>query len=111
MNNDLIERVLIQLQPELAQEFGYAILEDEKKLKENEKLRELNCKLLEQKNTLREERDKYKNALEIIKNKRVDAELLMKTENAKDYNKYSKNVNQSHNLGQRQYDFLKEVLL
>ena len=50
-------------------------------------------------------------ALEIIKEKKVDVELLMKTENAKDYNKYSKNVNQSHNLGQRQYDFLKEVLL
>lgn len=33
MTDDLIERVLIQLQPELAQEFGYAILEDEKKLK------------------------------------------------------------------------------
>ena len=53
----------------------------------------------------------YLLAMEIIKEKRVDVELLMKTESAKDYNKYSKNVNQSHNLGQRQYDFLKEVLL
>ena len=35
MNNDLFERVLIQLQPELAQEFGKTIIEDEKKLKEN----------------------------------------------------------------------------
>ena len=33
MNNDLFERVLVQLQTELAQEFGHAILEDRKKLK------------------------------------------------------------------------------
>ena len=33
MNNDLMVRVLMQLQPELSQEFAYAILEDRKKLK------------------------------------------------------------------------------
>lgn len=33
MNDELFERVLIQLQPELAQEFGYAILKDKRKLK------------------------------------------------------------------------------
>lgn len=32
MNNDLFQRVLIQLQPELAQEFGKAVIEDTKKL-------------------------------------------------------------------------------
>ena len=40
MSNDLFERVLIQLQPELAQEFGYAILEDMKKIKALEIIKE-----------------------------------------------------------------------
>lgn len=56
MNNDLFERVLIQLQPELAQEFGLAVLEDKKKLK----------------------------ALEIIKNKYVNIQRLSHTESAED---------------------------
>lgn len=54
---------------------------------------------------------KQKKALEIIKTKQVNVELLMKTKNATDYNKYSKDVNPCHNLGQRQYKLLKEVLL
>lgn len=33
MDKELIEKVLIQLQPDLAKEFAYAILEDNKKLK------------------------------------------------------------------------------
>lgn len=41
MNNDLFERVLIQLQPELAQEFGCAILEDRKRLKALEIIKEV----------------------------------------------------------------------
>lgn len=53
---------------------------------------------------------KILNALEIIKNKRVDVELLMKTQNASDYNKYSKTSNPCFNLGQREFDFLKEIL-
>lgn len=57
-----------------------------------------------------QDRKKLK-AFEMIKEKRVDIELLMKTQNASDYNKFSKNVNQSHNLGQREFDFLKEVML
>ena len=40
MNNDLFQRVLIQLEPELAQEFGRAIIEDEKKLKAFEIIKE-----------------------------------------------------------------------
>lgn len=40
MNNDLFQRVLVQLQPELAQEFGLAILEDAKKLKALEIIKE-----------------------------------------------------------------------
>lgn len=40
MNSELFERVLIQLEPELAQEFGYAILADEKKLKVLEIIKE-----------------------------------------------------------------------
>jgi hypothetical protein len=54
--------------------------------------------------------EKKRKALEIIKEKRVDVELLMKTQNAIEYNRFSKNVNQSHNLGQREYDLLKEIL-
>lgn len=33
MNKELITRILIQLEPSLAQEFGLAIAKDEKKLK------------------------------------------------------------------------------
>ena len=40
MNNDLFNRVLIQLEPELAQEFGKTIIEDEKKLKALEIIKE-----------------------------------------------------------------------
>lgn len=40
MNKELFERVLVQLQPELAQEFGYAVLEDNKKLKALEIIKE-----------------------------------------------------------------------
>ncbi|MBO7716019.1 MAG: hypothetical protein J6S85_20815 [Methanobrevibacter sp.] len=55
--------------------------------------------------------EKKLKALEIIKEKQVNVELLMKTESAKDYNKYSSDANKSHNLGQKQYKLLKEVLL
>ncbi len=47
MNNDLFERVLIQLQPELAQEFGLAVLEDKKKLKALEIIKEKGLHYLE----------------------------------------------------------------
>lgn len=40
MNDELFERVLVQLQPELAQELGCAILEDRKKLKAFEIIKE-----------------------------------------------------------------------
>lgn len=40
MNNDLFQRVLIQLQPELAQEFGFAVLEDRKRLRAFEIIKE-----------------------------------------------------------------------
>lgn len=40
MSDELFERVLVQLQPELAQEFGHAILEDRKKLKTLESIKE-----------------------------------------------------------------------
>ena len=40
MNDDLFQRVLIQLQPELAQEFGLAALEDRKRLKAFEIIKE-----------------------------------------------------------------------
>ena len=82
-----------------------------KGLKALEKLANYKCSSMSEKIECKEIIEKELKALEIIKEKRVDVELLMKTESAKDYNKYSKNVNQSHNLGQRQYDFLKEVLL
>ena len=58
MNNDLFERVLIQLQPELAQEFALAVLEDKKKLK----------------------------ALEIIKKKDVDIYCIQNSIDIYDYN-------------------------
>lgn len=81
MNNDLIERVLIQLQPELAQEFGYAILEDEKKLK----------------------------ALEIIKEKRVNVGLLLRCATVERYNKGI--CYEPRHLTKEEYNLLKEVLL
>lgn len=47
MNAELFSRIAIQLEPELAQEFGYAILEDKKKLKVLEIIKEKVSPLLE----------------------------------------------------------------
>lgn len=47
------------------EEKGFPLIEAE--LKETEKLRQINCELLEQKNYLREERDTYKKAIDILK--------------------------------------------
>lgn len=93
MNNDLFQRVLIQLQPELAQEFGYDILEDAKKLK----------------------------ALDVIKEKEVNVhnfkEILIKQEWA--YEQYLDEENDPNTSGhqfayklltQEEFDLLKEVL-
>ena len=61
MKQDLFERVLIQLHPDLAQEFIFATIEDAKKLK----------------------------ALEIIKEKKVDiATLLIEKCDLKIYNEF-----------------------
>ncbi len=50
-------------------------------------------------------------AFEIIKEKEVDVGLLIKSENVKQYNHFSKNVNQSKNLTAREFDVLKGELL
>ena len=47
MNAELFSRIAIQLEPELAQEFGCAILEDKKKLKALEIIKEKVSPLLE----------------------------------------------------------------
>lgn len=47
------------------EEKGFPLIETE--LKETEKLRQINCELLKQKNSLREERDTYKKAVDILK--------------------------------------------
>ena len=100
MNNDLFERVLIQLQPELAQEFGKTIIEDEKKLKENqeriEELEELNNAMY-----LRHHEDRKKlKALEIIKEHKLLNYVL----------KNEKCANMYH-LSEREKDILKKGLL
>ena len=81
MNKDLIERVLIQLQPELAQEFGYAVLEDRKKLK----------------------------VLEIIKEKKVDTHCLKNSADVEIYNDHK--WSDCLKLDKNTFNLLKEVLL
>lgn len=49
-------------------------------------------------------------AIRIIKEKRVDADLLLNSESAKDYNRFSKNVNEGLNLREKEFDLLKGVL-
>lgn len=83
MNDELFERILLQLEPTLAQEFTYAVFHDVNKLI----------------------------ALEIIKEKRVNVYLLMKCQNVNDYNKFSMDANQCHNLGEKEFNLLKEELL
>ena len=88
MNAELFSRIAIQLEPELAQEFGYAILEDKRKLK----------------------------ALEIIKEKNVDVWSLKNCLPELTYEKYLQ-VNKipqfafsEMDLTQEEFDFLKEIL-
>lgn len=50
-------------------------------------------------------------ALDIIKEKRVDIDLFLMSDNAEDYNKYCpKYINVKTQLTQEEYDFLKEIL-
>ena len=85
MNDDLFQRVLIQLQPELAQEFGLAALEDRKRLK----------------------------AFEIIKEKQVDIAMILSCESADDYNRWCDTGASWSNehIAQEEFDLLKEELL
>ena len=74
--------------------------------KETEKLRQINCELLEQKNSLREERDRYEKAVEIIKNKKVDVGLLL----ANSLDTYNQLIFvREKQLTQEEFDFLKGV--
>lgn len=65
----------------------------------------------------REEKDldiikKELQALEIIKKKRVDADLLLMTDNVEDYNKYcSKYINAETQLAKEEFNLVKEVLI
>lgn len=85
MNNDLFQRVLVQLQPELAQEFGQAVIEDVKKLK----------------------------ALEIIKDKPMFPVYIKIYKNAYEMiaDRPGFSVSQSAEELQKEFDLLKEVLL
>lgn len=92
--------------------FPNEIKKIETELKETDKLRQVNCELLEQKNALREERDKYKKTLEILNNKEVDVGLIMETPNVAHYNRhfeYSNIIYLRKKLTEEEYDFLKEV--
>ena len=85
MSDDLFERVIIQLEPELAQEFGYAILEDRKKLK----------------------------ALEIIIEKDVDIYFFKESLKFPEYAQlmeYNTRSTELIELTQEEYDLLKEAL-
>ena len=85
MNKELVTRILIQLEPSLAQEFGLAIAKDEKKLK----------------------------ALEIIKKKRVHTRMIQMVNDEFTYLDYNKQFARepSEDLTQEEYQLSKEVLL
>lgn len=85
MKNDLFERVLIQLQPELAQEFGCAILEDKKKLQALESIKEKVMPLVD-----------------------LDYEPERK---GREYRVYDNELYLYTDLTQEEYELLKEVLL
>lgn len=84
MTDELFEKVLVQLEPELAREFGYAMLRDFKKIK----------------------------ALEIIKNKRVNVDFFLDCKSLIEYNNSCLLFAlDSFCLTQEEYNLLKEVLL
>ncbi len=75
--NDLINKAFERIKNapasyrEETPRFTHTYLQDlsliETELKETDKLRQINCELLEQKDALREERDKYKKAVDMLK--------------------------------------------
>ena len=81
---------------------------------ENKKLKQENKELLVNKNVAQGIATKYKKALDIIKNKKVDIDMFIDSTSAEDYNKrleYYTYINpEVRPLTQEEYELLKEVL-
>ena len=85
---------------------NYLIIETA--LKENTELRTRNYELLKESEHFYNERNKYKQALEIIKRKGIDINALIRANNCAEYNSMAKSC-----IGytQEEYDLLIEVML
>ena len=101
MNKELLDRVLIQLEPELAQE---VIQEYEALIREIYRYR----KIIEELMFMNLQKEKKLKALEIIKNKDVNIYWLKASTKKSNYNLV---VGSKQALSKREYDLLKEVLL